>query len=150
MTTPRSPLPPAAAARRRRAFVVALAALALPAFAAAAVGEEAGTPARAYLDLRAAVGKATTAEAMFPYLSATYRRVVSNLPAAERNDWLQRLKRVPPAEVKIQAQALAGDRCALGVITRDASHVKWSGRVEMVREGGAWKLADESWKTEPR
>jgi hypothetical protein len=60
------------------------------------------------------------------------------------------MKRVPPPPVKIQAQALAGDRVALGAVVRDASHVKWSGRVEMVREGGAWKLADESWTTESR
>jgi len=75
---------------------------------------------------------------------------VSNLPKAERDAWLARLKRVPPAQVKLQAQAMAGDRCALGAVARDASHVKWSGRVEMVREGGAWKLADESWTTESR
>ena len=149
MTTTRRPLP-LAAALPRRAFLVALLAVALPAPALAAVGEEPGSPARAYVDLRAAAAKATSAEAMLPYLSATYRRVIANLPAAERQDWLQRLKRMPPAPVKIQAQALAGDRCALGVVTRDAAHVKWSGRVEMVREGGAWKLADESWKSEQR
>ena len=149
MTTIRRPLP-FAAALRRRTIVVGLAVVALPAVAVAVVGEEPGSPARAYLDLRAAAAKATSAEAMLPFLSATYRRVISTLPAAERQDWLQRLKRMPPAPVKIQAQALAGDRCALGVVTRDASHVKWSGRVEMVREGGTWKLADESWKSEQR
>ena len=89
-----------------------------------------------------------TADAVLPYLSANYRRVVSNLPKAERDAWLARVKRVPPAPAKLQAQAQAGDRCTLGVVVRDASHVKWSGRVEMVREGGAWKLADESWTTE--
>jgi hypothetical protein len=147
MTTLRLPL--FLAPRLRGALAVALVVLALPA-AGAVVSDAPGTPARAYLDLRAAAAKATSVDALLPYLSATYRRVVSNLPAAERVDWLQRFKRVPPSGVTIQAQALAGDRCALGVVTRDAAHVKWSGRVEMVRENGAWKLADETWRSEQR
>ena len=83
-------------------------------------------------------------------LSANYRRVVANLPPAERDGWFQRFRRFPPSPVTIQAQAIAGDRGALGAVARDASHVKWSGRIEMVREGGAWKLADERWSSEPR
>ena len=50
----------------------------------------------------------------------------------------------------IQAQTLAGDRCTLGAVARDAQRVKWSGRIEMVREGGAWKLDDERWTSEHR
>jgi hypothetical protein len=53
----------------------------------------------------------------------------------------------PPAT---NAQAVAGDRGALGAVARDATHVKWSGRIEMVREGGAWKLDDETWSSEHR
>lgn len=149
MTTSRFPKP--LGARRGRWLALALIAVALPAAAAdPVVTTEPGSPARAYLDLRAAVAKATSPEAVLPYLSATYRRVVTGLPAAERDGWLQRLKRVPPPGVKVQAQALAGDRCALGAVTRDTAHVKWSGRVELVREGGAWKLADETWRSEQR
>jgi hypothetical protein len=138
--------------------------LTLPALARAALGaswlalaataqaqpalDAAGSPGRAYLDLRGIVAKAATPEAVLPYLSSNYRRVVSNLPKVERDGWLARLKRTPPGSPQLQAQALAGDRCALGVVARDATHVKWSGRVEMVREGGAWKLADEAWTTE--
>ena len=118
--------------------------------ASAALIDQPGSPGRAYLDLRAAAEKATTADAVLPLLSANYRRVVTNLPKAERDAWLARFKRVPPVPVKLQAQAQAGDRCTLGAVVRDASHVKWSGRVEMVREGGAWKLADETWTTESR
>jgi len=134
----------------RAALAACAVALALAAGPAAAVGDEPGSPGRAYLELRATVEKTSSPDAVFPYLSGNYRRVVSNLPKAERDAWLARLKRVPPAQVKLQAQAMAGDRCALGAVARDASHVKWSGRVEMVREGGAWKLADESWTTESR
>ena len=115
---------------------------------AAVVSTDAGTPARAYLDLRAAAERATTPDSLFPLLSANYRRVLSGLPRTERDDWLGRFKRTPPAQVKVQAQALASDRCTLGVVARDATHVKWSGRVEMILEGGSWKLADETWTTE--
>ena len=121
--------------------------------ALAATAQAAGDPgpvARAYLDLRAAAGKATKPEAVLPHLSARYQRVVSRLPAGERDDWFQRFKRFPPTPVTIQAQAVAGDRGALGAVARDATHVKWSGRIEMVREGGAWKLDDETWSSEHR
>ncbi|HEY8242717.1 MAG: hypothetical protein ACHQJ7_03630 [Vicinamibacteria bacterium] len=135
---------------RRATLAACAAALLLAGGAFAAPVDEPGSPGRAYLDLRTAVEKAASPDAMLAYLSANYRRVVSNLPKAERDAWLARMKRVPPPPVKIQAQALAGDRAALGAVVRDASHVKWSGRVEMVREGGAWKLADETWTTESR
>jgi hypothetical protein len=118
--------------------------------APAPVSVEPGTPARAYLDLRSAVDRATTPESVFPLLDANYRRVLSNLPRAERDAWLVRTKRHPPSPVKVQAQALAADRCTLGAVARDATHVKWSGRIEMVREGGSWRLADEVWTAEPR
>ena len=136
----------------RAALAALAAALVLAGGAAAAVVDEPGSPGRAYLDLRATVERSSSPDAVLPYLSANYRRVVSNLPKAERDAWLARLKRVPPASapVKLQAQALAGDRCALGAVARDATHVKWSGRIEMVREGGGWKLADESWTTETK
>lgn len=122
--------------------------LALAGAAAAQAIDAPGSPGRAYLELRTLVERATAPETVFPSLAANYRRVVSNLPKAERDGWLARIKRTPPATPQLQAQALAGDRCALGVVARDVTHVKWSGRVEMVKEGGAWKLADESWTTE--
>lgn len=136
---------------RRRGLLAALGlvlAAAVPKGADAAI--ELGVPARAYLDLRALAAKATSAEQVMPYLSANYRRVVSNLPRGERDDWFMRFKRIPPSPVTIQAQAQAGDRCALGAVARDAAHVKWSGRIEMLHEGGGWKLDDETWKTEYR
>jgi hypothetical protein len=129
---------------------LAVAVLALAGAASATLIDQPGSAGRAYLDLRAAAERATTVDAVLPLLSANYRRVVSNLPRAERDAWLARFKRVPPAPVKLQAEAQAGDRSTLGAVVRDATHVKWSGRVEMVREGGAWKLADEAWTTESR
>ena len=110
---------------RRAALAACAVALACPRVAFAAAVDEPGSPGRAYLDLRAALEKANSPDAMLGYLSANYRRVVANLPKAERDAWLARMKRVPPAPVKIQAQALAGDRCALGAIARDVTHVKW-------------------------
>jgi hypothetical protein len=118
--------------------------------AAAHAAGDPGPVARAYLDLRAAAGKATKPEALLPHLSSSYRRIVSGLPSGERDEWFQRFKRFPPTPVTIQAQAVAGDRGALGAVARDAAHVKWSGRIEMVREGGAWKLDDETWSSEHR
>lgn len=142
-----TPRPFRSAARALAAASFALVAvLAAPANAAG----DPGPAARAYLDLRAATGKATKPEAVLPYLSAHYRRVVGGLPPGERDDWFQRFKRLPPSPVTIQAQAVAGDRGALGAVARDAAHVKWSGRIEMVREGGAWKLDDETWSSEHR
>lgn len=134
----------------RGAIVAAIAIVLAACFATAQAAIELGAPAHAYLALRALAAKATNAEQVLPHLSANYRRVVSNLPRAERDDWFQRFRRFPPGPVTIQAQAQAGDRCALGAVARDASHVKWSGRIEMLREGGAWKLDDERWTSDYR
>ena len=139
--------PVRSAARALAAASLALAAtLAAPAHAAG----DPGPAALAYLDLRATAGKATRPEAVLPRLSANYRRIVGSMPPGERDEWFLRFKRFPPSPVTIQAQAVAGDRGALGAVARDASHVKWSGRIEMVREGGAWKLDDERWSSEHR
>ena len=136
---------------RRRGLLAALGvalAATLPRAAVAAI--ELGAPAHAYLELRTLAAKSTSAEQVLPYLSANYRRVVSNLPRAERDDWFLRFKRFPPSPVTVQAQAQAGDRCALGAVARDATHTKWSGRIEMLREGGGWKLDDERWSSDYR
>ncbi|CAG0956320.1 hypothetical protein BURK1_00471 [Burkholderiales bacterium] len=133
----------------RSAAVAVLLALAAAA-TAAPVADGPGTPVRAYLDLRAAAAQAKAADGVMARLSSNYRRVVSNLPRAEREGWFQRFRRFPPSPVHVQAQAIAGDRCTLGAVARDASRVKWSGRIELLREGGAWKLADETWTSENR
>ncbi|GMU72112.1 MAG: hypothetical protein HS109_10470 [Burkholderiales bacterium] len=135
----------------RRRILAAMAGAALASsYTAAHSAIELGAPAHAYLALRTLAAKATGVEQVLPYLSANYRRVVANLPREEREDWFGRFRRFPPGPVTIQAQAQAGDRCALGAVARDASHVKWSGRIEMLREGGAWKLDDERWSSDYR
>lgn len=140
----------ASASSRRRILAVMTGAALASCFTTAPAAIELGAPAHAYLALRTLAAKATSVEQLLPYLSANYRRVVSNLPREERDDWFGRFRRFPPGPVTVQAQAQAGDRCALGAIARDASHVKWSGRIEMLREGGAWKLDDERWSSDYR
>ena len=82
---------------RRAALAACAAALVTAAAALAAAVDGPGSPGRAYLDLRAAVDKASSPKAIMAYLSGNYRRVVSNLPKAEREAWLARMKRVPAA-----------------------------------------------------
>jgi hypothetical protein len=67
----------------RRVALAACAALALAGGALASNLDEPGSPGRAYLDLRAAVEKASSPDAVLSYLSTNYRRVVTNLPKAD-------------------------------------------------------------------
>jgi hypothetical protein len=69
--------------------------------------DEPGSPGRAYLDLRAGsrdVVARRDARVLVEQLPA--RR--PNMPKAERDAWLARMKRVPPAQVKIQGAGAGG------------------------------------------
>ena len=55
--------------------------------------------------------------------------------------------KVPQLSESVAEATLAAWHVKEGdAVARDAAHVKWSGRIEMVREGGAWKLDDETWR----
>lgn len=106
------------------------------------------TPTQAYLEYVAAVNKARTLAEVLPHLSAEYRGMLESRPNADQPVWLQRLKDAQPAkDLKITKETISGEKCTLeGTGTSDKGNAL-KGKIMLVKEGGAWKLDEQSWST---
>jgi hypothetical protein len=135
----------------RRRAVVCLAASVL--FAATVVPPAAaqGAPQTAsqfYLAYRAAFDKAKSIDELLPFLSKKSAEQVKATPAAERPKMFELMKMMGTlTEVKILKEAKNGDGATLTVEGVSSDKTKSKGTVEIVKEGGAWKLGGENWSS---
>jgi hypothetical protein len=108
------------------------------------------TATQFYMAYRAAFDKATKIEDVLPYMKAETRKQVESTPAAERGKMFGLIK-IMDTHTKIKV--LKEDRQAdggvvLGVSAFDTDQKKdVSGKVIIVKEGGAWKLGQEEWSS---
>jgi hypothetical protein len=113
-----------------------------------AVLAESKTPTQAYLEYQAAVQKATSLAEVLPRLSAAYRAMLEAHPKKEHPVWLERLKESSNIkDLKITKETISGDKCTLDGSGTSARGNQVRGKVNLVREGGAWKLDEEFWVT---
>ena len=111
-------------------------------------GEQAKSPTQAFLDYHAAVLKAQTLSEVLPYLSAEYRGMLESRPKKDHPVWLERLKETANVkDLKIGKDTITGDKCTLEGTATSARGNAVHGKVNLVREGGAWKLDEEFWAT---
>jgi hypothetical protein len=109
---------------------------------------EAKTPTQSYLDYHAAVQKATKLEEVLPYLSAAYRGMLESRPKSDHPKWLASLKDgTPPKDLKITKETVNGDKCTLEGTATSARGNAVHGKIQLVKEGGAWKLDEQGWAT---
>ncbi len=131
-----------------RMRVVSVAALMLclvaPVFAQAPA---AGSASEAYLKYRKAFDSAKKVEELLPYMVAERRKEVESTPAAERAEMFDMIKTMGAlTNVKIVKEAATANGATLTVEALDPDKAKTTGTIDMVKEGGAWKLGKESWK----
>jgi len=131
-----------------RMRVVSVAALTLclvaPVFAQAPA---AGSASEAYLKYRKAFDSAKKVEELLPYMVAARRKEVESTPAAERAEMFDMIKTMGAlTNVKIVKEAATANGATLTVEALDPDKAKTTGTIDMVKEGGAWKLGKESWK----
>jgi hypothetical protein len=113
-----------------------------------AILAEEKTPTQAYLEYQAAVQKATSLAEVLPRLSAAYRAMLESHPKKEHPVWLERLKQSSNIkDLKITKETISGDKCALDGNGTSARGNSVKGKVNLVKEGGAWKLDEEFWAT---
>ena len=113
-----------------------------------AVLAESKTPTQAYLEYQAAVQKATSLAEVLPRLSAAYRAMLESQPKKEHPVWLGRLKETSNIkDLKITKETISGDKCTLEGSGTSARGNPVHGKVNLVKEGGAWKLDEEFWAT---
>jgi Domain of unknown function (DUF4878) len=107
------------------------------------------TATQFYMAYRAAFDKAKSIEEVLPYMAEKNRKQVESTPKAERAKMFEMIKMMGTlTNVKVIKEARTPDGGAtLTVEALDADKKKATGTVEVIKEGGAWKLGGESWKS---
>jgi hypothetical protein len=106
------------------------------------------TASQFYLAYRAAFDKAKSIEELLPFLSKQSADRVKATPAGERPKMFELMKMMGTlTAVKVLKETKNGDGATLSVEGVDADKAKTKGTIEIVKEGGAWKLGGESWSS---
>jgi hypothetical protein len=117
--------------------------------AAAAPGAQAApqqTASQFYMSYRAAFEKAKAIEEVFPYVSKDVRAKMEATPAAERPKMFEFVKQMSKmTDVKVVKETKTDDGVMLTVEATSSDKEKMTGQIQVVKEGGAWKMGKESW-----
>ena len=106
------------------------------------------TASQFYTEYRAAFDKAKAVEDILPYMSAQRRKQVESTPADERKKMFGAIKVMGAlSNVKIVKETRTADGATLSVDALDSDKSKTSGTITLVKEGGAWKVDKESFKS---
>src|SRR6476659_11095291 len=104
------------------------------------------TASQFYMRYRAAFDKAKKIEDLTPFLSKKSLDMVNATPAAERPKFFEMMKMVGSiTDVKILKETKTADGALLAVEALGPDKQKTNGKVELVKEGGDWKLGNENW-----
>jgi len=104
------------------------------------------TASQFYMAYRAAFDKAKKIDDLFPYLSKKTLDQVNQTPAADRAKMFEMMKMMAAiTDVKIAKETPTATGATLDVTALDPDKKPTKGTVEIVKEGGAWKLGAESW-----
>ena len=106
------------------------------------------TASQFYTEYRAAFDKAKAVEDILPYMSASRRKQVESTPAEERKKMFGMIKIMGAlTNVKIVKEARTADGATLTVEALDSDKAKTTGTITLVKEGAAWKIDKESFKS---
>jgi hypothetical protein len=104
------------------------------------------TATQFYTRYAAAFQKATKIEQILPLMSASRVAEVNKTPAAERPQMFEFIKMMAATNVKVTKETANPKGATLTVTGVDPMEKKPQyGTVDLVKEGSAWKLANESW-----
>ncbi|MGE3517481.1 MAG: hypothetical protein AB7J63_00875 [Vicinamibacterales bacterium] len=108
-----------------------------------------GSASEFYLQYRKVFDGAKKVEELLPYMSAATRKQVESTPPSERSDMFEMLKMMGAiTELKIAKEARSANGATLTVEALDPDKAKITGTIDIVKEGTAWKLGKESWKSQ--
>jgi Domain of unknown function (DUF4878) len=106
------------------------------------------TASQFYMRYRTAFDKAKKIEDLSPFLSKKSLDMVNATPAAERPKFFEMMKMMGSiTDVKILKETKTADGAMLAVEALDPDKKKTNGKVEIVKEGGDWKLGNENWSS---
>jgi hypothetical protein len=107
-----------------------------------------GTASEFYLKYRKAFDAAKKIEELFPYMSAATRKDIESTPAGERSKMFEFIKMMGAVtNMKIAKETPTSTGATLSVTAIDADKAKVTGTIEIVKEGGGWKVGKENWSS---
>ena len=117
---------------------------------AAAVPARAQAPAATasdfYLQYRKAFDAAKKIEDLLPMMSAGVRKEIEATPAAQRPQMFEMVKMMGAlTNVKVTKETRTANGATLSVDAIDSDKKRTTGTIDIVKEGGAWKIGKESW-----
>lgn len=109
----------------------------------------AGSASEFYMQYRRVFDSAKKVEDLLPYMSAETKKQVESTPAGERGQMFEMIKMFGAiTNVKIVKEVRSPKGATLTVEALDPDKAKTTGSIEVVKEGTAWKLGKESWKSQ--
>lgn len=106
------------------------------------------TASQFYTAYRAAFDKAKKIEDLFPFMAKKNIDQVNATKPAERAQMFEMIKMMGAiTNVKIVKETPSATGATLDVTALDPDKKPTKGTVDIVKEGGAWKLSGESWKS---
>jgi len=104
------------------------------------------TASQFYMAYRAAFAKATKIDDLLPYMAKNRVDQVNQTPAADRGQMFEMIKMMDTnTDVKVVKETKTATGATLAVEALNESKKKSTGTVDLVKEGGAWKIDKESW-----
>jgi hypothetical protein len=108
------------------------------------------TATQFYKTYQAACAKATKVDDLLPFMTADRKKQVEATPAAQRPQMFEMIKMVMSmyTDVTVVKEDHNADGSAtLTLSGLDSDKKKATGKVSVVKEGGAWKVGLESWSS---
>jgi len=138
--------------RIARMNVLALIALTLVTWAAAVpLFAQSRTAMDAYKTYLDAASKATSRDALFPFISKEYKSLLQKAPKAEVDKMIKMgIAKEKLADIAVKSQQLTASKAVLELTAKTGDGRPATGKVTMVKEGGTWKLDEDAWATPPR
>jgi hypothetical protein len=112
------------------------------------VSAQAGTPLDAYKAYLDAASKATTPEALFPFISKEYQSLLKTAPKEEVAKMLKMsIAKEKLTDITVVSQKVEATKAVLELKAKTGDGRATQGKVTMVKEGGAWKTDEDAWAT---
>ena len=113
-----------------------------------AAGQTTETATQFFLKYRAAFDKAKTIDELLPYMASEVRKQIEATPAAERPKMFELVKLMSSyTDLKVTNEQRTETGATLTAEALDSTKAKSIGTIQVIKEGGAWKIAKESWST---
>jgi hypothetical protein len=131
---------------RRLAGRTVVAVMTAALLAAPAVRAQNETATQFYQKYLAAFAKATKIEDILPFMAEKNRKQAEATPKDDRDKMFGLLKILSHHDVKVLKEERGADGSTILSVTGvDDDKKMGTGKVTLVKEGGAWKIGEESW-----